>query len=748
MSPASTPTPCRLVFVIRDLGRGGAQRQLVALARGLTSLGGWEVTVVHFYPGAFEADLRAAGVRTVCVGKKHRWDLAGFFLRLVRCVRAARPDVVHGYLNEGNLMALMLKPFCGFPKVVWGLRDSQTDAHLWGWLGRLSFWLNVRLSRFADLIIPNSRAGKDYYARQGYPQKKMAVVPNGIDAARFSPAIEARPASSAGVVFGIVGRLHPMKDHATFLQAAALAAAQVPGLKLVIVGSGDAAYVQSLHEQAAALGLADAIAWLPAQDDMPALYARLDCLVSASQFGEGFSNVIGEAMAAGRPCIATDVGDSAWLVDDPACICAAADPAALADRMIRLARLSPAERLRLGARARQRILDHFTLERLVEKTAGLLRPQPRPLRVCFFTTGLGTGGAEMMLWQLATRLDPARFTPTVISLTPGGKYLALLREAGIRVETLDMPPGKPTPKALWRLLKYTWQLKPQVLMGWMYHGCLAATLARGFLLFRAPMIWNIRQSLYDLALEKRGSAMVIRLLARIAWLVRKITYNSQVSARQHEAAGYPAAKTVLIANGFDTLRWRPGPPPEPLEITASFRIGRFGRYTEMKDFPTFLEAAALITREVPDVQFILAGTGVDESNTALTTLVDRLGLAEKVQLLGERNDLPALTASLDLAVSSSAFGEGFPNVVGEAMACAVPVVATDIGDTSWVVGDTAPLVPARNPQAMAQACLKLIHLPAVERQALGQAGRERIETCFSLRAVVADFGTLILSRGV
>jgi glycosyltransferase involved in cell wall biosynthesis len=140
-------------------------------------------------------------------------------------------------------MALFLKPFCGFPRVVWGVRDSQTDSHLWGALSKLSFRLNCLLARFADLIICNSKAGRDYYAARGYPASKMHVIPNGIDTERFKP--QAKTASKT-LTFGLVGRMNPMKDHATFLAAAALD----PHARFLIVGSGDAAYEQQMRELA------------------------------------------------------------------------------------------------------------------------------------------------------------------------------------------------------------------------------------------------------------------------------------------------------------------------------------------------------------------------------------------------------------------------------------------------------------------------------------------------------------------
>ncbi|MFN0078881.1 MAG: glycosyltransferase [Prosthecobacter sp.] len=779
----------KLTFLIRDLGHGGAQRQLVLLAKGLKSEG-HEVSVLHFYDGAFRAELEAAGIQTICVGKNSRWDLLGFFFRLVRATRRIRPEILHGYLAESNLMALLLKPFCGFPRIVWGVRDSQTDAHLWGLLGRLSFRLNCLLARFADLIICNSKAGHDYYAARGYPRHRMHVIPNGIDTARFKPAPKS---NSKTLIFGIVGRLSPMKDHATFLHAAALD----PHAKFVIVGSGDAAYAQQMHELAARLGIADRVTWLPAQNDMPKVYASFDCLVNSSAFGEGFSNVIGEAMACGIPCIASDVGDSAWIIGDKSQIFPAENHEALAQCMLAFHPHNP----------RQRIVDEFSVEKLIERTSRLLATTDRrtgvaqarpsacapvgtksaqksggsaqqalhadhtspaePTRptasIMWLTTGLGSGGAEMMLVQLILGLPNLQHI--VISLTGGGKHADALRNAGIQIHSLDLPAGKPTLRSMWRLFKIVRRTKPDVLMGWMYHGCFAATIARFMRFKRIPILWNIRQSLYDLKLEKRGSALVIRSLASLSWLPQRITYNSQLSAKQHEAIGYRSSKTQLIPNGFDLTKWQPrdcrtgvatarpsadAPPPPrdhaqesggsakviELQMTAQLAehtqptplIGRFGRNAAMKDYATFIAAAKLITVKHPEAQFIIVGA---ETET--------LDVPPNIQLLGERHDLPELTASLNIAVSSSAFGEGFPNVVGEAMACAVPVVATDIGDTRWVMGKTGHIVPSRDPQALANACLEIIDSGITQ----DLAARQRIETHFSLTSALKQFENLL-----
>ena len=321
----SLPT---LVLLIRDLGYGGAQRQLVTLARGLHGRR-FVVTVVSFYGGPLAAELEAAGVPQIILGKRSRWDLAGFTLRLARALRCLRPALIHGYLAESNLMALLLKPFCGWPKVVWGVRDSESDARQWGLLGRASLRLNCLLSRFADAIIGNSESGRRWYQARGFPrdETRFVVVPNGIDVERFLPQPALAP-DPGKTVFGIIGRLNPMKDHATFLDAAARVAQDHPDVRFEVIGDGPPAVLAELQARAKDLP----VSWHAARADLENVYPRLSAVVSSSAFGEGFSNVLAEAMACGVPVIATDVGDASVVLGDIGLLCPPRDPEALLRR--------------------------------------------------------------------------------------------------------------------------------------------------------------------------------------------------------------------------------------------------------------------------------------------------------------------------------------------------------------------------------------------------------------------------------
>ncbi|MCP5559055.1 MAG: glycosyltransferase [Verrucomicrobiaceae bacterium] len=369
MTDPHQPQRLRLAFLIRDLGFGGAQRQLIALASRLPR-DEFDVAVVHFYGGGLAADLEAAGVRCILAGKKSRWDLLGFIGRLRRCLAEFQPDIVHGYLAESNLMALWLRPWCGQPKVVWGLRDSQSDGDHWGVLGRLSAWLNQTLAPRADLIIANSQAGRDYYTQRGHPAEKTIVIPNGIDTNRFVPGEK----TGADFVIGHVARLHPMKDHETFLRALPEVFKALPKARVMLMGSiGDAGYAERMKALATELGLDDRLQWLPAQPAMELVYPQLDVVVSSSSFGEGFSNVLGEAMSCGIPAIASDVGDSAMIVGDCGSVFPIKASTNLARQLIALGNTPPATRTELSRRCRARIVDHFSMRHLVTKTTTALQ---------------------------------------------------------------------------------------------------------------------------------------------------------------------------------------------------------------------------------------------------------------------------------------------------------------------------------------------------------------------------------------
>jgi glycosyltransferase involved in cell wall biosynthesis len=338
------------------------------------------VRVVVFYSGgSLEKELREAGVRVRGLNKRGRWDLLGFLLRLVRFLREEKPDTLYAFLGSPNILTVLLKPLFPRTHMVWGVRASNVDLDRYDWLTRLSYEVERRLSRFADTIIVNSRAGMDYAVTNGFPKNRMVVIPNGIDTERFCPELEARQRVRAewGVMedeklIGLVGRLDPMKDHPTFLRAASLLSQEREDIRFVCVGDGPAGYRRELRVLAENLGLAQRLTWAGVREDMPAVYNALDIVTSSSAYGEGFSNVVGEAMSCGVPCVATDVGDSAWIVGDQGLVVPPSNPEALAARWQDVIDKASEAQSSIGLNLRERVVRNFSLEHMIERTIKVL----------------------------------------------------------------------------------------------------------------------------------------------------------------------------------------------------------------------------------------------------------------------------------------------------------------------------------------------------------------------------------------
>jgi len=327
-----------VVLLIRSLGFGGAERQLVELAKGLAARG-FRITVIVFYAGGPLLDeLHGTTVQVEVLGKRGRWDILGFLVRLVRAMRKAKPQVIYSLLVVPNIMSVLLKLVRPRMVVVWGVLASSMDFGVYDWLVRFTFRLSCWLARFADLILVNSSLGAEYHHTQGYPAARMVVLPSGVDVDRFrpDPAAGQRYRDVWGIkkgeqVVGIVGRLDPMKDHHSLFAAAAILRREHHQPWIVCVGEGDAAYREHLRSAANSLGVDDRVLWVGGQREMTAVYNALDVLCSASAFGEGWSNVLGEAIACGIPCVATDVADAAKIVGDCGVVVPPRNPALLAE---------------------------------------------------------------------------------------------------------------------------------------------------------------------------------------------------------------------------------------------------------------------------------------------------------------------------------------------------------------------------------------------------------------------------------
>lgn len=361
------PEKLKLAFLVRSLDFGGAQRQLVTLAKALDK-SRFDINILTFYSGQpLEKELAGTGVRVISLDKRGRWDLFPFLLRLLQQTKRLRPDIIHGYLDIPNLLALLLKPFV-HARVVWGVRASGMELRDYDWLLRLAGRLERLLARFPDLIIVNSVAAREHHIAQGFPERRLVMIPNGIDTEMFQPDMEARAKlrgewgiAENTCLIGTVGRIDPVKDLSSFLRAAAIVSPQRPDARFICVGTGSSGYEQQLETLSADLGLTERIIWADARSDAAAVYNSLDLLVSSSR-SESFPNAVAEAMACGVPCVVTDVGDSALLVGDCGIVVPTGNPEWLATGIL------AAIRTDADNNGRTRIIENFSDQQLAKRT--------------------------------------------------------------------------------------------------------------------------------------------------------------------------------------------------------------------------------------------------------------------------------------------------------------------------------------------------------------------------------------------
>jgi glycosyltransferase involved in cell wall biosynthesis len=368
------------------------------------------------------------------------------------------------------------------------------------------------------------------------------------------------------------------------------------------------------------------------------------------------------------------------------------------------------------------------------------------INVAHVITGLDTGGAEMMLLKLVSGIDSRSFHSSVISLTDVGPVGERIRSLGVPVCSMGMRRDVPDVWALLRLMRRLRNEAPQVVQTWMYHadlvGGVAARLARRSI----AIAWNVQAGHLVGSPVRRRTLSIVRTCARLSrWVPDRIVCCGDMVRRMHRESGYADSKIEVIPNGTETAVFKPDPVARASfrrELGAEDRdvvVGIPARFDPMKDHRTFIEAAGMLLAERPEARFVLCGDNMTEQNTTLNEWLGAARVRARCHLLGRRDDMPRVYAGLDVASLSSAYGEGCPNAIGEAMACGVPCVVTDVGDCRHLVGETGGVVPVRSPALLAAAWRELVDGGPLAREALGHAARRRIERHYDIATIVRRY---------
>jgi glycosyltransferase involved in cell wall biosynthesis len=372
------------------------------------------------------------------------------------------------------------------------------------------------------------------------------------------------------------------------------------------------------------------------------------------------------------------------------------------------------------------------------------------IKVTHVITALPRGGAQSVLFQLLQRVDKDRFDMNVVSLADQGPMGDKMAGLGVGVKALNMGRQFPNPAKVMRLAGWLRQDRPDLVQTWLYHGDLVGGLAAR--LAGRQVLWNLRQSDLDPRTTRRATLWSAKTCARLSRAIpRTIVCCSEASRDVHTGLGYDGDRMTVIGNGVDLDRYAPDPAAadalrDDLGLDPKSRlVGLVARFHPQKDHRTFLDAAANVCGQMDDVHFVLCGEDVNESNPDLVPMIRETGFADRFHLLGIRDDMPQITAAFSVAMSSSSYGEGFPNVLLEAMACGVPCVTTDVGDSARIAGSTGWVVPPGDAPALGTALLKALSLDPSELAAKAAAARAKAKAEHSMSAMVQNYETLYVN---
>ena len=363
---------------------------------------------------------------------------------------------------------------------------------------------------------------------------------------------------------------------------------------------------------------------------------------------------------------------------------------------------------------------------------------------------LNIGGAERMLVKIAKNDAFAGDKITVVTLIEKGILAGELVGKNHRVISLGLTKNPLTWLKVVKLVGIIRRHQPDVIHSWLYQSDIVAGIVTRFCA-NCSVIWSLRQS----NLTKEHNKFTTRLCMRLCAIMSRywpdaIVSNAYNAMLTHINIGYAANKIVIIPNGFD-LSQSSRDASAAAKIREEFGIGHdvlmvsmIGRFDSQKNHVGFFRAVRIILNALPDTNFCFAGVGVTTDNPAINKMIHDNNIdKKKLHLLGQRNDIRAILSATDVLVLPSD-GEAFPNVVGEAMACEVPCVVTDVGDCAEIVGKTGRVVPVGDMLKFADEVIGMLSKSKLQRRALGRAARLRVKVCYNIDNVAKTYRDLYI----
>ena len=369
----------------------------------------------------------------------------------------------------------------------------------------------------------------------------------------------------------------------------------------------------------------------------------------------------------------------------------------------------------------------------------------KSMKIVHVITGLNIGGAEVTMIKLIKQLHNEN-THFVINLNKPGVLNRELNALNVEVFNLCINPVLPNPIKMLSLISHLKKIQPDIIQTWMVHADFIGGVAGKVI--GVPVVWNLRHTKVNSSSKAYKTRLLVIVCALLSKIIPSLIISNSKSGKQfHVEKGYSLEKIEVIPNGFDVDLFKPDVSSrEKMRGELGIRsditvIGLIGRYNELKDHDNFIQAASLIDKKDKNIKYLLCGKDINLKNVELMKTISNSGLIKKFIILEQRNDIPEIMNALDVLVSSSK-SEGFPNTVGEAMSCGIPCVVTDVGDSAFLIEKAGIVVPAEDPESLAQGCINLLSMTSENKIKLKEYARERILEYFNIRDIALKYYSL------
>ena len=369
-------------------------------------------------------------------------------------------------------------------------------------------------------------------------------------------------------------------------------------------------------------------------------------------------------------------------------------------------------------------------------------------KIVHIISGLKSGGAERSLFNICNSNISDYFIQSVICLGDKAIYGDKLEELGVEVYYLNFKNNN----KLYAFLNFKNIIKkisPDIVQGWMTHGNFASVLAYFILSGRPSLFWNIRQTVYKLKHEYILTRFLFLINILLSRLPNGIISNANISIKQLIKFGYKNDSFILIPNGFDTNYWKPDHNLRQIERNKlkfndnDFVLGYVGRYHPMKNIKLLLESFHKLSQQNSKVKLVIVGQNLNNYNINEKSIIDMIP-QNQILIIDNTEDVKKYYNIFDLLILCSAWGEGFPNVLGEAMSSELCCISTPVGDTPDILEDVGYLVPLDDVDLIIEKVKNCMDNPE-ELNKLGRKARIKILNQYSMEKTINTYLNIYLN---